>query len=136
MIAACVLVLMLNSNMVQNFAIGDAKLSGPQMTWETILVVGFVAGFLERLVPDLLKKTAAREEAPAVRPPAPPPVKAPAAGAPPAPPPATAPAAGAQPPPPPPPPAQAKAPEAGAQAAPPPPGGAAANPAGGKLSAG
>jgi len=55
-VAAGVLVLMLSSKIVPSFKIGDAGISGTDISWQTVLVVGFVAGFLERLVPDLLKQ--------------------------------------------------------------------------------
>jgi hypothetical protein len=63
MIAAGVLVLLLGSKLVPNFKIGDANISGADITWQTVLVIGFVAGFLERLVPDLLEKGTARDDA-------------------------------------------------------------------------
>lgn len=58
-IAAGVLVLIFNSKLLPNFKIGDASISGTDVSWQVILVIGFVAGFLERLVPDLLEQTAA-----------------------------------------------------------------------------
>jgi hypothetical protein len=57
-VAAGVLVLMLGSKLLPSFKIGDAGISGTDISWQTVLVVGFVAGFLERLVPDLLQQTA------------------------------------------------------------------------------
>jgi len=55
-ISAGVLLLLIGSGVVPNVKVGDATLSGGQMTWQMVLIVGFVAGFLERLVPDLLDK--------------------------------------------------------------------------------
>jgi hypothetical protein len=60
-VAAGVLVLMLSSKLLPAFRIGDAGISGGDISWQTVLVVGFVAGFLERLVPDLLKQTASTD---------------------------------------------------------------------------
>jgi hypothetical protein len=59
-IAGGVLSLLLSSNLLPNFKIGDANISGSSITWQTVLVIGFVAGFLERLVPDLLEKSEGR----------------------------------------------------------------------------
>jgi hypothetical protein len=72
MISAAVLYLLLNSGLVAKINAGDVALTGDKMTWQIALVIGFAAGFLERLVPDLLEKSA---------PPAKPPVAQTAAGA-------------------------------------------------------
>ncbi|HEY0834412.1 MAG TPA: hypothetical protein VGE72_10935 [Azospirillum sp.] len=55
-ISAGVLLLLIGSGVVPNVKVGDATLSGGQMTWQMVLIVGFVAGFLERLVPNILDK--------------------------------------------------------------------------------
>ena len=72
MISAGVLFFLLNSGMVAKISAGDVSLTGNKMEWQVALVIGFAAGFLERLVPDLLERTA---------PPAKPPVVPTAAGA-------------------------------------------------------
>ena len=56
MIAAGVLILFLHASIVPNFKIGDAILSGKDIAWQAVLVIGFLAGFSERLVPNLLGK--------------------------------------------------------------------------------
>ncbi len=53
-ISAAVFFLILNSGLLTEVQIGSVKMSGENVQWEAVLVVGFVAGFLERLVPDLL----------------------------------------------------------------------------------
>ena len=53
-IAAGVLLLMFASGMAPSLTIGDAEFKPNTVTWQMVLVLGFVAGFLERLVPDLL----------------------------------------------------------------------------------
>ena len=44
------------SGILPNLTIGNANFSGSGLNWEMVLVIGFVGGFLERLVPDLLEK--------------------------------------------------------------------------------
>ena len=58
MISAGVLFLLLNSGIISTITAGGVPLNGGGMSWQVALVVGFAAGFLERLVPDLLEKGA------------------------------------------------------------------------------
>ena len=44
------------AGIVPSLKIGDADFKPSTLTWEMVLVIGFVGGFLERLVPDLLEK--------------------------------------------------------------------------------
>ena len=55
-ISAGVLLLLFASGIVPNLKIGEADFKPSTLTWEMVLVIGFVGGFLERLVPDLLEK--------------------------------------------------------------------------------
>ena len=48
--------LMVVTGIVPSLKIGDADFKAGALTWEMVLVIGFVGGFLERLVPDLLEK--------------------------------------------------------------------------------
>jgi hypothetical protein len=57
-IAGTVLVLLLQTDFVGGLTPGDAKITGGMIKdWKSVLLLGFVAGFLERLVPDLLAKS-------------------------------------------------------------------------------
>ncbi|MBV8337924.1 MAG: hypothetical protein JO358_21335 [Alphaproteobacteria bacterium] len=55
-ISAGILLLLLASGILPNLTIGNANFSGTSLNWQMVLVIGFVGGFLERLVPDLLDK--------------------------------------------------------------------------------
>ncbi len=55
-IAAGILLLLFASGIVPNLEIGGADFKASAVTWQMVLIIGFVAGFLERLVPDLLDK--------------------------------------------------------------------------------
>ncbi len=57
-ISAAVLFLLLDSGALVDVQIGAAKIAGTSPSWQATLLVGFAAGFLERLVPDLLAKAA------------------------------------------------------------------------------
>jgi hypothetical protein len=61
-ISAGVLVLLMATDIIPKLQVGGGALTGETATWETILLVGFIAGFLERLLPDILS---ARKDAPA-----------------------------------------------------------------------
>lgn len=61
-ISAAVLILLMATNIVPKLQVGGGALTGDAATWETILLVGFIAGFLERLLPDILS---ARKDRPA-----------------------------------------------------------------------
>lgn len=54
-ISAAVLYLILDSKLLDNVVLGAMTLK-PDLTWQVALLAGFAAGFLERLVPDLLEK--------------------------------------------------------------------------------
>jgi hypothetical protein len=58
LLASLVLILLMRANLLKDFKINDVALSGTKITTEAILILGFVGGFLERLVPDMLAKAA------------------------------------------------------------------------------
>src|SRR5262249_36188723 len=58
MISAAVLFLVLNSGVVTSINVGTATLTGTAVRWQVALAIGFAAGCLERLVPDLLAESA------------------------------------------------------------------------------
>jgi hypothetical protein len=57
-IAGGVIVLLLQSKLLASLTVGTMTTSGAQLDWRMVVVLGFVAGFIERLVPDLLEKNA------------------------------------------------------------------------------
>lgn len=89
LVAGAVLMALITADLVR-IQLGDANVSEP-LGWLSILIIGFVAGFSERLVPDLLDKTSAKTQAaraegepaaaPHAQPPAQPPAEAAAAEA-------------------------------------------------------
>jgi hypothetical protein len=56
LVSAGVLLLLFGNGIIPSLKIGDAEFKADTMTWQMVLLVGFVGGFLERLVPDLLDK--------------------------------------------------------------------------------
>jgi hypothetical protein len=62
-IAAGILICLLRSKAVTSFKIGDADATSANPAWMFIVVLGFIAGFFERLVPDMLAKSARQGDA-------------------------------------------------------------------------
>jgi hypothetical protein len=60
-IAAGVLLLLMQSGTLPKVQIGDGVVLGQSLQWQAVLIVGFIAGFSERLVPDLLAKGVNKE---------------------------------------------------------------------------
>lgn len=57
-ISATALFLLLYSGVLHDVTLGGVKISGASIGGPVAFLIGFAAGFLERLVPDLLQKTA------------------------------------------------------------------------------
>jgi hypothetical protein len=55
-ISAAVLLLFLGCGILPSIKVGEATIGGSTLSWQMVLVIGFLGGFLERLVPDLLEK--------------------------------------------------------------------------------
>ena len=55
-ISAGVLLLLFASQIIPSMKLGNADLTGGALDWQKVLIIGFVGGFLERVIPDLLKK--------------------------------------------------------------------------------
>jgi hypothetical protein len=62
-VCAGVLILLMATNIVPSLNAGEGAFTGERATWETILLVGFIAGFLERLLPDILSVQRKKEAA-------------------------------------------------------------------------
>lgn len=55
-ISGCFLQLLLEAGAFPKISVGDAVISKDHITWRTVVTIGFIAGFLERLVPNLLQE--------------------------------------------------------------------------------
>ncbi len=67
-ISGVVLIGLILSGLV-TLTIGSARF-GPELLWINVLIAGFVAGFTERFVPDILEKATVSTDPPPMRPPA------------------------------------------------------------------
>ena len=66
-IAAGVLLLLMQAGILPKLQIGEGTVSGETLVWQAVLVVGFLAGFSERLVPDLLAKASNQDSTAAAK---------------------------------------------------------------------
>jgi hypothetical protein len=74
-IAAGALILVLRSGVISTFKIGEASFSVGQYSWNLAVIIAFLSGFSERLVPELLDKALPAAAAPPPRPAAAPAVR-------------------------------------------------------------
>ena len=49
-------ILILGTGVLEQLKVGELSFAPGAIAWQLALLVGFAAGFLERLVPDLLEK--------------------------------------------------------------------------------
>lgn len=56
LVSGGLLILLLESGILERFQFDGAPLSIARFEWKGVVVLGFIAGFIERLVPDLLNK--------------------------------------------------------------------------------
>jgi hypothetical protein len=54
-IGGAALTLLLATGILPQLKVQEVAITGPLASWEAIVIVGFIAGFLERLLPDLLE---------------------------------------------------------------------------------
>jgi hypothetical protein len=81
LMAGAVLMALIRANIV-NIGFGTNNAVGNEQSWLVVLIIGFIAGFSEQMVPDLLAKANASTDRDTPRPiPVPPPPPAPPSGA-------------------------------------------------------
>jgi hypothetical protein len=61
-VSGAILFLLLTSGIIAEISAGSATLTGAGATWQAAIIIGFAAGFLERLVPDILENSAPADQ--------------------------------------------------------------------------